>query len=125
MHNIKTIEKELYNWGEYVAKGGGANNMLWYKQSCAYRLALPSKMSMHSYDIGFIIDIDLAIGKIANGIYRKLARVAYTLTHLTNNEKAKELSLSVRTFIRYKTKLINELIDYFNRAIKNNNKFSY
>ena len=122
MHNIKTIEKELYNWGEYMARGGGANNMLWYKQSCAYRLAMPSRMSLHSYDIGFIIDIDLAIGKIANGIYRKLAKVAYTLTHLTNNEKAKELGLEERTFLRHKIKFLNTLIEYFNYNIKNNSK---
>ncbi len=124
MHNIKTIEKELYNWGEYVARGGGANNMLWYKQSCAYRLAMPSKTSLHSYDIGFIIDIDLAIGKIANGIYRKLAKVAYTLTHLTNNEKAKELGLEERTFLRHKIKFLNSLIEYFNNNIKNNSKYA-
>ena len=124
MHNIKTIEKELYNWGEYMARGGGANNMLWYKQSCAYRLAMPSRMSLHSYDIGFIIDIDLAIGKIANGIYRKLAKVAYTLTHLTNNEKAKELGLEERTFLRHKIKFLNTLIEYFNNNIKNNSKYA-
>ena len=112
-YTIENIEQSLYDWGYFKNSGGGANNMLYYKQSSAYRLTMPSK-SNKSYDTGFAVDIDIALGKIDNGKYRKLAEIIYAKTHANNEQRAKELNISISKLLRQRHELHIKLVDYFN-----------